>query len=167
MLTSRSDIVSVGPQFAAPVCPLETRKFSVQLSRCDTLDHVHHLRWGIARRTADEQVHVIDADRQSFYLPISRLADFADQILQPRPNFTTQHLTSVARNPDKVICQSVDGMCTTSRFHTLDYRMTRLRGPFHGPHGAQLDDYCSRSPAFGGPAFLPTASGGVSSRSIS
>jgi hypothetical protein len=65
-----------------------------------------------------------------------------------------------------VILQSIDRVCTTPCLHDDDYRMTRLRGPLHGPHIADRLDQRTDVPAFGRPAFLPAASGGVSSRRI-
>jgi hypothetical protein len=66
-----------------------------------------------------------------------------------------------------VVCQSIDRMCATSCLHMLDYSITRLRAPLHRAHIANRGDYRTAAPAFGGPAFLPTASGGVSSRNLS
>ena len=81
-------------------------------------------------------------------------------------NIPIQDPTAIARNPDKVIGQSIDCMGATSCLHGADYIMTRARGPLRGPHSA---GHASRSlfPPCGGPAFLPAASGGVSSRRIS
>jgi hypothetical protein len=75
---------------------------------------------------------------------------------------------SVAWNPDKVICQSINRVCTTSRFHhESNYSMVRSRGPLHGPHVAGHTIQRTAVSAFGGPAFLPAASGGVSNRRFS
>jgi hypothetical protein len=65
-----------------------------------------------------------------------------------------------------VICQSVDCMGATTCFHDPDYIMTCLHSPLRGSHTAH---HASRSllPPCSEPAFLPTASGGVSSRRIS
>jgi hypothetical protein len=166
MLASRANIVAVSPQLAAPVRASQARKFSVQLSGSNVLDDVHHFCRSIAGWTTDKQVDMVRTDCQCFNQPLPRLADLTNQLLQPLRDIPLQYLTAVARNPDKVIGQPVDCMGATACFHGVDYIMTRSRGPLRGPHVAGR---ASRSPfpPYGGPAFLPAASGGVSSRRIS
>jgi hypothetical protein len=168
VITSRTDIVAISPQFASPMRPTQPGKLSIQLPRCDTLHYVHHLRRCITRRTTDKQVHMVHSHCQRLHLPVSRCANLTDQFLQPLRYISNKHLAPVARYPDKVVCQSVDRMGTTSgSLHVGDYSIARLRGPFHGPHVAGRTKQRTAVPAFGGPAFLPAASGGVSSRSFS
>jgi len=168
VITSRTDIVAIGPQFAAPMRPTQPWELSIQLPRCDTLHNVHHLRRCITRRTTDKQVHVVHSHCQRLHLPVSRRANLADQLLQPLRYISNKYPAPVARYPHKVVCQSVDRMGTTSSsLHVGDYSMARLRGPFHRPHVAGRLQQRTAVPAFGGPAFLPAASGGVSSRRFS
>ena len=167
MFTSRPNVIPVRPQLPTPVCPAQTRKLAVQLLRCQALDHVHHPCWRFSWRTTDEQVDVIHLYRQRFYLPIPRRTDLADHYIQSLGHFFPQHLPTIPRNPDEVICQTVYCMRASSCFHSQNYSMARSRGPHCAPHVAGRGDYRAAVPAFGGPAFLPTASGGVSSRRIS
>jgi len=168
VITCRTNIVAISPQLAAPVRPTQARELRVQLSCCQALDHVHHLRRRIAWRTTDKQMHVVLSYCQCLYLPISRRADLTYQLLQPPSNVPGEHCATVAGYPDKVICQPIDCMCASSGFHhDGDYSMARSRGPLRGPHIASRATQKTAAPAFGGPAFLPAASGGVSSRRFS
>ena len=162
MLASGANIVAISPQLASPVRASQARKLSIQLSGSNALEDIHHLCRSVARWTTDKQVHMIYLNCQCLNKPLPRLADLSNQLLQPLCDITLQYLTSVARNPDKVISQSIDCMGATACFHGADYIMTRSRGPLRGPHVA---GHASRLlfPPFGGPAFLPAASGGVSS----
>jgi hypothetical protein len=168
VIASRPNIVAIRPQLATPVRPTQARKLGVQLPRRDALDHVHHLRWCITRWATDKQVHVVYSHRQCFYLPIPRRANLTDQLLQPSRHIPVEYLAPIAGYPDKVVCQSVDRMRTTPGFlHAGDYSMARSCGPLRGPHVAGRTKQRTAVPAFGGPAFLPAASGGVSSRRFS
>jgi hypothetical protein len=166
MLASGANIIAIGPQLASPVRASQARKLSIQLSGSNALDDIHHLCRSVAGWTTDKQVHMIYLDCQRLNQPLPRLADIANQFLQSLCNISLQYLTAIARNPYKVIGQSIDCMGATACFHSADYIMTRARGPLRGPHSA---GHASRSlfPPCGGPAFLPAASGGVSSRRIS
>ena len=168
VIASRSNIVAIGPQLAAPMRPTQPRKLSIQFPRRDALHYVHHFRRCITGRTTDKQVYVVYSHSQRFYLPIPRRANLTNQFLQPSPHIPGEYLAPIAGYPDKMVCQSVDRMCTTSGFlHAGDYSMARSRGPLRGPHVAGRTKQRMAVPAFGGPAFLPAASGGVSSRRIS
>ena len=168
VIASRSNIVAIGPQLAAPMRPTQLRKLGIQLPRCDTLHYVHHFRRCVIRRTTDKQVHVIYPHRQRFYLPAPRRANLTDQFLQPSRYIPSEYLAPITGYPDKMVCQSVNRMCTTSGFlHAGDYSMARSRGPLRGSHVAGRAKQRTAVPAFGGPAFLPAASGGVSSRRFS
>jgi hypothetical protein len=63
-----------------------------------------------------------------------------------------------------VIRQSINRVRAPSSFHDGDYSMARSRGPLRGPQVTGRTIRRTAMPAFGGPAFLPAASGGVSSR---
>ena len=165
VIASRSNIVTISPQLAAPMRPTQLRKLSIQLPRRDTLHDVHHFCRCITRWATDKQVYVVYSHRQRFYLPVPRCANLTDQFLQPSRHIPGEYLTPIAGNPDKMVCQSVDCMCTTPSFlHAGDYSMARSRGPLRGSHAASHTKQRMAVPAFGGPAFLPAASGGVSSR---
>ena len=166
MLACRTNIVAISPQLATPVRAPQTRKLRIQLSRSDTLDHVHHSCRSVARRTTDKQVHMVFLNRQCFDLPIPRRTDLANQFLQPSCDIANQDPTTVARNPDKVIGQPVYCMSATTCLHSADYSISAPRGPLRGPHVARRYRRRASVSAFGGPAFLPAASGGVSSRRI-
>ena len=164
MLSSRSNIIPISPQLTSPVRSAQSGKLRVQFSRCDTLHHIHHLCWRISRRTTDEQMHVIRLYGQCFNLPTPCRANLLDQLLQPQPHIARQHPAAIAGYPDKVIRQSVNRMGASSSLHIGHYSMGRSRGPLCGPHGARRTSQRTAVPAKGGPAFLPAASGGVSSR---
>jgi len=168
VITRRSNIVPSGPQTSTPVRSTQARELSIQLPRCNALDHIHHLRWCITWRTADKQMHMVRSHCQRFYFPIPSRANLANQLFQPLRYIPSQHLAAVPGNPHEVICQSVDCMGTSSGLHhDPDYSMARSRGPHCGPHVAGRPIQRTKAPAFGGPAFLPAASGGVSSRRFS
>jgi len=59
VFASRPNVIPINPQLPTPVRPAQIRKLAVQLSRCQALEHIHHLRWHISWRTADEQVDMI------------------------------------------------------------------------------------------------------------
>jgi len=167
MFARRTNIVPISPQLATPMRALQTRKLRIQLSRSNAFNHVHHSCRSIARRTTDKQVHVVFLNRQRLDLPVPRRTDLTNQSLQPSCNIANQDLTTVARNPDKVIGQPVYCMSATTCFHTADYSILAPRGPLRGPHVARRYRRRASVSAFGGPAFLPAASGGVSSRRTS
>jgi hypothetical protein len=168
VIASRTHIVAIGPQFAAPMRSTQPRKLGIQLPRRDALQCIHHLRRCITGRTTDKQVYVIYSHCQRFYLPVPRRANLTDQFLQPSRYIPCEYLAPIAGYPDKMVCQSVDRMCTTSGLlHSGDYSIARSRGPLRGSHVAGRTKQRTVAPAFGGPAFLPAASDGVSSRRIS
>ena len=167
MFTRRSNIVASGPQFAPPVCSTQAGKLGIQLTRRNALDHIHHLRRRIAWWATDEQVHMVCLHGQGFYFPIPRHAYLTDQLLQPQSYITSQHLAAVARNPNEVMCQSVNRMCAPSCFHDGDYSIARSCGPLCRLHFAGRANQRTALPVCGGPAFLPAASDGVSGRRIS
>ena len=165
MLACRANIVASSPQLASPVHALQARIFGVQLTRGDAFDHIHHLCGRISGRTTDKQVYVVFLYRQRLDLPVARRTDLTNQFLQPSCDIANQHLTTVARNPDKVIGQPVYRMCATTCFHSAQL----YHDPLHAVHYAARTslDIIAREPRFppcGGPAFLPAASDGVSSR---
>ncbi len=190
MLASRAHIITIRPQLTAPMRAAQVGKCGIQFSCGETLDDIHHFGWGIPRWTTHKQMHVVSLNGQRFHLPFPTRADLLDQLLQSPSHIARKHSSTIPRNPDKVIGQSIDRMCTTSCFHDSDYSTTRLCGPLRGPHiadflsierhfyarwrgplrGPYVADRslkCTAVPAFGGPAFLPAASGGVSSRRLS
>ena len=168
MISCRSNIIACGPQLAAPVCLAQPGKFGIQLTRCDTLDHIHHLCWRITGWTTDKQMHMVRLHCQGFDFPIVSRTDLADQSLQPLAHIPDKHLASVSRNPNKVVCQSIDCMCTSSGLHRDgDYSMVNSRRPLCGLHAAGRTCQRTAVPTHGGPAFLPAASDGVSSRRTS
>jgi hypothetical protein len=167
VITCRPNVVAIGPQLATPVRPTQPWVLSIQLPRCDTLDHVHHLCRRISRRTTDQQVHVVRLHCQRFYFPIVACTYLADQPLQPLGYISSQYLAPVARYPHKVIRQSVNRMCTASGFHhNGDYSIARSSGPLRERHIADRASQPAALLTCLGPAFLPAASGGVSSRRI-
>ncbi len=140
----------------------------IQFSRRDALHYVHHRPWGITRRSADKQVHMVNLQCQRFYLPVSPCTDFSNQIVHPLRHFFPQYRPTVARYPHKVVCQSVSCVSSSSSSHLgLDRRRTRSRAPLRGAHNADRLRQRTYAPAFGGPPFLPTPRGGVSRRRIS
>jgi len=168
VIAGRSNIVAISPQLATPMRPTQPRKLGIQLAHRHALHYVHHLRRRITGRTTDEQVYVIYFHRQRFYLPVPRRANLTDEVLQSLRYIPSKYLPPIAGYPDKMVCQSVDRVCTTSGFlHAGDYSMARSRGPLRGSHAAGRKKQRTAVPAFGGPAFLPAASGGVSSRRLS
>ena len=167
MLACRTNVIAISPQLATPMRALQTRKLRIQLSRTDALDHVHHSCRSIARRTTDKQVHMVFLNRQRLDFPVSRRTDLANQFLQPLCDIANQDLTTVARDPDKVVSQPIDCVSATTCLHSADYNTLAPRGPLRGPHVARRYRRRASVSAFGGPAFLPAASGGVSSRRTS
>jgi len=142
MIPSRSNIVAIGPQL--PV------------------------RWGIARRTADTQMDMVSLYCQRVYLPCSPCSDLSNQSVQPIWHLFPQHLAPVPRYPDKVVRQTIDRVCASSRSHRHNYYgKTRSHAPLRGAHNAHHLRRSTWAPAFGGPPFLPTPTGGVSRRRIS
>ena len=164
MIASRSNIVAICPQPAAPVRSAQPWILSIQLSRGDALDHIHHSRWRLPRWTANKQMHMVGLDRQCLYFPSSRDAYPSDQLFQLVDHISYQNLAAVPRNPNKVIGQTINRMCTTPCLHATGYNTTRSRSPLRGPHIASRPSRWGSTPASGGPAFLPGASAGVSSR---
>jgi len=110
VISSRSDIVAIGPQLAAPMRPTQPRKLGIQLPRRDALHYVHHFRRCIIGRTTDKQVYVIYSHRQRFYLPVPRRANLTDQLLQSSRYIPGKYLAPIAGYPDKMVCQSVDSV---------------------------------------------------------
>jgi len=151
MIPSRANIVPIGPQLPAPVRSAQAGKLLIQFSGCDTLQHIHHFRWGVARRTADKQVDMVNLYCQRFYLPCSPCADLSNQSVQPICHLFPQHLTAVPRYPDKVVRQSIDRVCASSRSHLDNYHSkTRSRAPLRGAHNADHLRRSTWAPAFGG-----------------
>jgi len=167
MFTCRSHIVSISPQLTTPVCLIQLRKLSIQLTCSVTLYHIHNSRRGITRRTTDKQMHMVLLYSQCLHLPIPRSTNFSYQLLQPLGYVSCQYLTTIAWNPDVVICQPVDRMSTSPRFHNCLYSITRSHSLQYGSLFVGCPNQQGALPAFGRPAFLPAASGGVSSRSLS
>ena len=168
MISRRSNVIASSPQLATPVRLTQSRELGIQLTRCDAFDHIHHLRWCITRRTTDEQMHMVRLHGQGFDFPIVCHTNLADQFLQPLAYITSKHLAAVSGNPNKVICQPIDCMCSSSGLHRDgDYSIAHSCRPPCELHIASR--ICQRTtiPTHGGPAFLPAASGGVSSRRIS
>jgi len=162
MVTCRPYTVASSPQLPAPMRPAQAWKLSVQLPRCDTLQHIHHLRRRIPRRTTDKQVYMIRPHRQCLHFPVPRCANLTDHFLQPPRHIPRQHLAAVPRNPNKVVGQPIDRVCSTPCFHGSHYSTTRSHHPDVAYHYRQRAAVL----ACGGPAFLPAASSGVSGRRI-
>lgn len=168
MIPRRANIVASSPQLATPVCLAQPGEFGIQLACCDTFDHIHHLRWRITGWTTDKQMHMIRLHCQRFDFPVISCTNLADQFLQPLGHITHKYPATVSRNPNKVVCQPVDCMCTSSGLHRDgDYSIAHSRSPLFRLHIASRTCQRTAIPAHGEPAFLPTASGGVSSRRIS
>jgi len=162
MVTCRPYVVASSPQLATPMRLAQAWKLSVQLPRCNTLQHIHHLCGRIPRRTTDKQVYMIRPHRQCLHFPVPRCTNLADQFLQPPRHIPRQYLATVPRNPNKVVGQSIDRVCSPPRFHGTYYSTTLS----HHPNVAYLDRQGTAVLACGKPAFLPAASGGVSGRRI-
>jgi hypothetical protein len=168
VISHRSNIVASSPQLATPVRLAQPGEFGIQLTCRDTFDHIHHLRWRISGWTTNKQMHMIRLHCQRFDFPVISPTNLTHQFLQPLGHITHKHPTTVSRNPNKVVCQSIDCMSSSSGFHRDgDYSMAHSCSPLPGLHVAGRICQRTTTPAHGGPAFLPTASGGVSSRRIS
>ncbi len=162
MVTCRPYVVASSPQLAAPMRPAQAWKLSVQLPRCDTLQHIHHLCGRIPRRTTDKQVYMIRPHRQCLHFPVPPCANLANQFLQPPRHIPRQYLAAVPGNPNKVVGQPIDRVSSPPCFHGSYYNTTRSHHPNVAYHYRQRTAVL----ACGGPAFLPAASGGVSGRRI-
>jgi hypothetical protein len=162
MIACRPYIIASCPQLAAPVRSTQAWELSVQLPRRNALQHIHHLRGRISRRTTDEQVYVIQPHRQYFHFPVPRCANLADQFLQPLRYISRQHLAAIPWYPDEVVGQSVDCVSSSPCFHGSHYSITRSHHPNVAYHHHQRTAVLARR----GPAFLPAASDGVSGRRI-
>jgi hypothetical protein len=167
MFSSRTHVVAIRPQFPTPVRPSQPRILGIQFPRRDAFDHPHHLGWGISRWATDKQMHMVSLHCQCFHLPIPRPTYLPYQLIQLLGHITLQHFAPVARDPDKVIRQSINRMCTSPCLHDGGYSTNRLRGPLCGPHVACRSQWRDNTPACGGPVFLPGASAGVSNRRLS
>jgi hypothetical protein len=110
MITRRSNIIASGPQLATPVCLTQPGKPSIQLTRCDTLDHIHHLRWRITGWTTNKQMHMVRLRCQGFDFPVVCRTNLADQSLQSLGHIADKHPAMVSRNPNKVVCQPIDSV---------------------------------------------------------
>ncbi len=127
MVTCRPYVVASSPQLAAPMRPAQAWKLSVQLPRCDTLQHIHHLCGHIPRRTTDKQVYMIRPHRQCLHFPVPRCTNLADQFLQPPRHIPRQYLAAVPRNPNKVVGQPIDRVCSPPCFHACYYSTSPKR----------------------------------------
>jgi hypothetical protein len=169
MISCRSNIIASGPQLTTPMCLSQPGKLGIQLTRRDTLDHIHHLRWCITGWTTHKQMHIVRLHCQGFDFPLVSRTNLVDQFLQPLGHITNKHPATISRNPNKVICQPIDCMCSSPGLHRDgDYSIARSSSTLCGPYPGHTSQ-CQRTavPTHGGPAFLPAASGGVSSRRIS
>jgi hypothetical protein len=102
VVASRTDILAIRPEFATPMRAPQLRTVrSEQLTIYDTLDHVHHRGWRIARRTTHKQVHVVRLNRQCLDNPFTLVTHFAEQFLEPRSQVPGEDRPPVAGSQTK------------------------------------------------------------------
>jgi hypothetical protein len=83
-----------------------------------------------------------------------------DQFLQPLGHITNKHPATISRNPNKVVRQPIDCMCTSSGLHRDgDYSIARSSSTLCGPYTGHT---CQRTavPTHGGRLSSPPRAAG-------
>ena len=115
-VATRDAKVAARPQVAPPELLPQVRKLMHQLVRTSPLEHLEQPTNRHARRHAHEQMNVVAGDMSFHDRHFMRAADFADQLSEPRADFTSHHWFTILRDPNDVQVDAKDCMRAVSIF---------------------------------------------------
>src|SRR3972149_479803 len=127
-VSNRSNEVTIVPKLSAPKILLQPRIFLKNLAGAYPFQYIHHLCWGILRRSSQKHMNMVWHNFHRIYFKFVLLSYFFKKFFNSFSHLLLQNTLAILWNPDKVIFDVIHCMLRSFNSHAVYLNIIRAFG---------------------------------------